>query len=126
MATEGDRSTAEPKTVREGLGGEYGDKWLDSMDSGIKEIELKGTWIETLLPEGRKDVDCKWIYKADADGKVVKYKSRLVAQGFSQIPGIDYEQTFTSRTLPLGSDCSVKLYSTHSVVLGLKSARSGP
>jgi hypothetical protein len=43
--------------------------------------------------------------KTDADGKVVKYKSRLVAQGFSQIPGIDYEETFA----PVGRTTSLRL-----------------
>jgi hypothetical protein len=42
-------------------------------------------WIETSLSEGRKAVGGTWVFKVktDADGNVVKYKSRLVAQGFA-------------------------------------------
>jgi hypothetical protein len=96
MASEGEGTAQEPKTVCEALSGRDGDEWLPSMESEIKNIESMGTWIETSLPEGRKAVSCKWVskVKADADGKVVKYKSRLVAQGFSQLPGVDYEETF--------------------------------
>jgi hypothetical protein len=63
-----------------------------------------------LVCEGRKAVGCKWVFKVktDADGKVVKYKSRLVAQGFSQIPGVDYEETFA----PVGRTTSLRLLLT--------------
>jgi hypothetical protein len=107
MAVDGDKMILEPKTVKEALTGKDAAKWLASMESEINNIESKGTWIETKLPEGRKAVGCKWVFKVktDADGKVVKYKSRLVAQGFSQIPGIDYEETFA----PVGRTTSLRL-----------------
>jgi hypothetical protein len=110
MAIDGDKTILEPKTVKEALAGKDAAKWLASMESEIDNIESKGTWIETKLPEGRKAVGCKWVFKVktDADGKVVKYKSRLVAQGFSQIPGIDYEETFA----PVGRTTSLRLLLT--------------
>jgi hypothetical protein len=105
MAIVSDGSMREPRTVREALSGPDSNKWLSSMESEIKNIESKGTWIETSLPEGRKAAGCKWVFKVktDADGNVVKYKSRLVAQGFSQVPGVDYAETFApvSRTTSL-------------------------
>jgi hypothetical protein len=105
MAIVSDGSMREPRTVREALSGPDSNKWLSLMESEIKNIESKGTWIETSLPEGRKAVGCKWVFKVktDADGNVVKYKSRLVAQGFSQVPGVDYMETFApvSRTTSL-------------------------
>jgi hypothetical protein len=74
MAMINDGSIPEPKTVREALSGPDSDKWLSSMESEIKNIESKGTWIEASLPEGRKAVGCKWVFKVktDADGNVVK------------------------------------------------------
>ena len=48
-----------------------------------------------VLPERRKAIQNKWIFKrkTDADGNVTVYKARLVANGFSQVQGIDYDET---------------------------------
>ena len=50
--------------------------------------------------EGKSVVGSRWIYKVKqaADGSVEKYKSRFVTRGFSQIEGIDYEETFAPVT----------------------------
>ena len=54
-------------------------------------------WIEVDLPPNAKLVGSKWLYKkkTDMDGIVHTYKARLVAQGFTQTFGIDYEETFS-------------------------------
>jgi hypothetical protein len=66
------------------------------MDEEIDSIERNNTWDLVNLPEGKKSIGVKWVYKTklNADGEVEKYKARLVAQGFSQQPGIDYNETF--------------------------------
>jgi hypothetical protein len=53
-------------------------------------------WDIVLRPEGKSVVTSKWIYKIKhaVDGSVEKYKTRFVARGFSQVEGIDYEETF--------------------------------
>ena len=55
-----------------------------------------GTWKLEDLPKGRETVGCKWVFdiKHDHEGKISRYKARLVAQGYSQIPGMDYFETF--------------------------------
>ena len=54
-------------------------------------------WTLVEIPEGRKAIKNKWIFKkkTDADGNVTVYKARLVAKGFWQIQGVDYDETFS-------------------------------
>ena len=58
-------------------------------------------------PEGKYDVNSKWIYKIKhaADGSIEKYKARFMAHGFSQKEGIDYEETFA----PIARYTSIRL-----------------
>jgi hypothetical protein len=54
------------------------------------------TWDLVALPKGKKLVRCKWVYitKYASDGSVERHKAWLVAKGFSQVEGIDYNETF--------------------------------
>jgi len=56
------------------------------------------TWKLVSLPEGRKPVGCKWVFKVKSkpDGNVERFKACLVAKGFSQQPGTDFNETFAS------------------------------
>ena len=62
----------------------------------IDALEKNGTWTITDLPVGKRPVGCKWIFtiKYKADGSVERFKARLVARGFTQSYGIDYQETF--------------------------------
>ena len=55
------------------------------------------TWELTDLPKGRVPVSNKWVLvrKYSKEGRLEKYKVRLVAKGYSQIPGMDYTDTFS-------------------------------
>ncbi len=48
---------------------------------------------------GNLSVACKWVYKVkvDGDGRVELFKSRMVAQGYKQTKGADYDETFSKR-----------------------------
>jgi histone deacetylase 1/2 len=55
------------------------------------------TWHLFPPKKGKNVIDCKWVYKIKrrSDGKIDRYKVRLVAKGFQQRYGIDYEDTFS-------------------------------
>ncbi len=86
----------EPKSVAEALSGKYRDEWLAALLSELTSLEENQTWELTDLPSGKKPIKCRWVFKVkyNADGTVERFKCRLVAQGFTQRQGIDYDETF--------------------------------
>ena len=66
---------------------------VEDYDSIVKN----NAWEIFPRPVEKSVVGSRWIYKVkkDANGSVDKYKAKFVAPGFSQIEGIDYEETFT-------------------------------
>ena len=77
-------------------------KYHQSKEDELKSHEEKGTWEVVPLPEGVKPVTSRWVNtdKYGPDGQLIKHKSRLVARGFQQEEGIDYEETFASVVKP--------------------------
>ena len=67
------------------------------MNSEVESIRENQVWTMVDLPDSRKAVECKWIFKkkTDADGNVTVYKAWLVAKGFRKIQGVDYNETFS-------------------------------
>ena len=67
------------------------------MRSEIDSMHSNQVWTLVDPPEGIVPIGCKWIFKRKigADGKVETYKDRLVAKGFRQRQGVDYEETFS-------------------------------
>jgi len=67
--------------------------WMKKMAA----LDANATWELVALPEDKKVIGCKWVYKVkhNVDGSVSKYKARLVAKGYAQTYGIDYEETYS-------------------------------
>ncbi|KAL0404475.1 UNVERIFIED_CONTAM: Retrovirus-related Pol polyprotein from transposon TNT 1-94 [Sesamum radiatum] len=66
------------------------------MQEEIEALQRNQTWELVPKPKNYDPVTCKWVYrlKKKSDGTIDRYKARLVARGFSQNYGLDYEETF--------------------------------
>lgn len=86
----------DPKHYKEAMNSPHSDKWMKAMEDELDAIERNNTWKVVNLPQGRRAIGCKWVYKTKRDqtGNVKERKARLVAQGFSQKYGIDYDEVF--------------------------------
>jgi hypothetical protein len=72
-------------------------KWDNAMDEEMVALDANVIWELVVLPKDKKAIGCKWVYKVkhNADGSVRRYKTRLVAKGYAQTYGIDYEETYS-------------------------------
>ncbi|GKA81883.1 retrovirus-related pol polyprotein from transposon TNT 1-94 [Tanacetum coccineum] len=73
-------------------------KWLDVMNAKMQSMmDNNKVWVVVDLPPNCKTVGSKWIFKKkpDMDGIVHTYKARLLAKGYTQLYGVDYEETFS-------------------------------
>jgi transposase InsO family protein len=87
----------EPANYEEAMMSPDSERWLEAMKSEMGSMYENQVWTLVELPNDRKAVENKWIFKkkTDADGNVTVYKARLVAKGFRQIQGVDYDETFS-------------------------------
>jgi hypothetical protein len=72
-------------------------KWDNAMDEDMAVLDPNATWELVALPKDKKPIGCKWVYKVkhNADGYVSRYKAKLVAKGYAQTYGINYEETYS-------------------------------
>ncbi|GKC00600.1 retrovirus-related pol polyprotein from transposon TNT 1-94, partial [Tanacetum coccineum] len=86
-------SQEEPKNISQALQDE---SWVEAMQEELLQFKLQKVLILVDLPYGKKAIGTKWVFKNKKDERsiVVKNKARLVAQGFRQEEGIDYDEVF--------------------------------
>ncbi|GJS80524.1 retrotransposon protein, putative, ty1-copia subclass [Tanacetum coccineum] len=87
----------EPPNYQAALSNPESEKWLEAMNTEMQSMKDNQVWILVDLPPDYKTVGSKWIFKkkTDMDGNIHTYKARLLAKGFTQTYGVDYEETFS-------------------------------
>ncbi|GKA97095.1 putative ribonuclease H-like domain-containing protein [Tanacetum coccineum] len=88
-----DHPKEEPKTISQALEDK---SWVEAMQEELLQFKLQKVWIIVDLPFGKKAIGTKWVFRNKRGERsiVVKNKARLVAQGFRQEEGIDYDEVF--------------------------------
>jgi hypothetical protein len=83
----------EPKNIKEAM--TY-DNWIESMQEEFQQFIRLEVWELVERPDGIFVIGLKWIWKnkLDAEGTVIRNKSRLVAKGYSQLEGPDFAESF--------------------------------
>jgi len=80
-------------------------KWREAINKEFEEMSKKEVW-EVMkkedIPKNRRTIKCKWIFKIKRNGV---FRARLVACGYSQIPGIDFNESFA----PVVNDVSFRI-----------------
>jgi hypothetical protein len=69
--------------------------WREAMENELESMEKNWTWELVDPPAGHRPISLKWVFKLkDEKGAVIKHKAWLVARGFTQQEGIDYDDAF--------------------------------
>jgi hypothetical protein len=86
-------STGQPCTFAEA---EQDAAWQAAMQEEIDSVKWNQTWKLADLPQDHRTITLKWVYKLKRNeaGEIVKHKARLVARGFMQQEGIDFDEVF--------------------------------
>ncbi|CAI7875206.1 unnamed protein product [Closterium sp. NIES-53] len=97
----------EPKTLAEALSGPDAEKWKQSVKEEYDSLLENETWELCELPPGKKAISSKLIFrhKYGPDGELTRYKSRLVAKGFQQTKGKDFDEIFA----PVGKGTTLRV-----------------
>lgn len=86
-------SAIEPKNIQEALKDEF---WVNTMHEELHQFQRNNVWTLVPRPSHTNVIGTKWIFKNKTDETrcVVRNKARLVAKGYTQIEGIDFDETF--------------------------------
>ena len=88
--------TADPRSYQEAINRPDGHMFVEALGSEVASLNKAGTYILVPRPQHRNVIGCGIVFKVKRgpDGKIIKYKARIVAKGYAQKYGVDYEETY--------------------------------
>ncbi|KAI3733711.1 hypothetical protein L6452_13164 [Arctium lappa] len=108
-------SQLEPKKAHDAM---KESSWIEAMQEELLQFKLQDVWDLVDLPKGHRAIGTKWIFrnKRDERGIVIRNKARLVAQGYTQEEGIDYEEVFA----PVARIEAIRLFLAYASYMNFK------
>ena len=96
MCSANNKMEDDPIFAEEALARYDAEKWREAMSEELQAFQENDAWEVVDRPSDVTIVDNKWVFKkkCDSEGKI-SYRARLVARGFNQKQGIDYNETFS-------------------------------
>ncbi|PKI46120.1 hypothetical protein CRG98_033515 [Punica granatum] len=85
----------EPKCYDEAVAHEHKEHWLKAMNEEMNSLSENHTYDLVKLPQGKRALKNKWIYRLKTENSRPRYKARLVVKGFNQKKGVDFEEIFS-------------------------------
>ncbi|GJW14719.1 hypothetical protein Tco_0018852, partial [Tanacetum coccineum] len=106
-------SQEEPKKIVDALKDE---SWVEAMQEELLQFQIQNVWVLVDCPKGVRPIGTKWVLKNKKDerGIVIRNKARLVAQGYTQEEGIDYEEVFA----PVARIEAIRLFLAYASYMG--------
>jgi hypothetical protein len=114
VAETADAEALEPRSLAEAKRRPEWPLWEKAIEEELATLKAAGTWRLEDTPPGANIIGSKWVFKAkkDAAGNIARYKARLVTQKFSQIGGVDYDDTYAP-VAKLASSCAIIAMANH-------------